>query len=480
MISVVPTLTNSGMSLLIRSVSGEEQITFTRFKLGSGELPAGQDADELRDLITPCHAFAINEIAEYEEEGYIKLTGTFESSEIEDDFTWRELGVFARGEDGDEVLYGYANSADDASTLRSLTPDIGTEQTIILIVAIGRATNITAIVAPREQYASATELASHVESVSNPHNVTKAQIGLGNVLNYAPKDAPIAFTEAQNLAALASQETTGTLWSKTAKAVSTLISHLANKGNPHEVTKSQVGLGNVTNTSPSNGVINFVEAESAALPETGQTNATIIGKITKCLRSLFGHVETITGNPHHVTKSDVGLDNVVNLAPSFMPIAFETAQSNSVPTSGDTMSQIMSKVARTLTSFISHIDTANNPNPHGVVLSQIASFGTYTGNGALARSIALDFTPSVVLLYNEHGQTYDASKGVCGGLATSARGIRIPSSTTEDDATVWDNDYTALLLTDGGFKVTYKTGNDAEDSIDTNENGVTYVYIAFR
>ena len=40
--------------------------------------------------------------------------------------------------------------------------------------------------------ASASELASHIQDDSNPHNVTKAQVGLGNVDNTSDLDKPIS------------------------------------------------------------------------------------------------------------------------------------------------------------------------------------------------------------------------------------------------------------------------------------------------
>ncbi|BAK73755.1 phage tail protein [Arcobacter sp. L] len=41
-------------------------------------------------------------------------------------------------------------------------------------------------------YATVSYVNSHKEDKSNPHNVTKAQIGLGNVANLAPKDLPLS------------------------------------------------------------------------------------------------------------------------------------------------------------------------------------------------------------------------------------------------------------------------------------------------
>lgn len=66
--------------------------------------------------------------------------------------------------------------------------------------------------------AALADVPGHIASKSNPHEVTKTQVGLSNVDNV--KQAP--------------------------------YTHVSDKANPHGVTKAQVGLGNVDNTSDIN------------------------------------------------------------------------------------------------------------------------------------------------------------------------------------------------------------------------------------
>ena len=76
-------------------------------------------------------------------------------------------------------------------------------------------------------------LDAHIGNKSNPHNVTKAQIGLGNVQNLAPADMPVSTAQA---ASIADAKAAGT------KAQTDLNTH-ANRGdNPHNVTRAQLGL----------------------------------------------------------------------------------------------------------------------------------------------------------------------------------------------------------------------------------------------
>ncbi|ACH88982.1 putative tail fiber protein [Erwinia phage phiEa21-4] len=83
----------------------------------------------------------------------------------------------------------------------------------------------------------------HSSLTNNPHNVTKAQVGLGNVTN----DEQLV--KAQNLGDLPNVEMAQqnlNVYSK--EAVDSVVqAHINDKNNPHNTTKSQVGLGNVEN-----------------------------------------------------------------------------------------------------------------------------------------------------------------------------------------------------------------------------------------
>ena len=103
----------------------------------------------------------------------------------------------------------------------------------------------------------------HPGSGTNPHGTTKSDVGLGNVPNVATNDQTPTYTEASTLAKLASGEKLSVVFGKVSKAVTDLIAHIANKSNPHGVTKAQVGLGNVDNTSDANKPVST--AQQAAL-----------------------------------------------------------------------------------------------------------------------------------------------------------------------------------------------------------------------
>lgn len=75
---------------------------------------------------------------------------------------------------------------------------------------------------------------SHIGSKSNPHAVTKAQVGLGNVNNTSDADKPVSTAQAT---AIADAKAAGT------NAQTNLTTHMQNMSNPHGVTRDQLGLG---------------------------------------------------------------------------------------------------------------------------------------------------------------------------------------------------------------------------------------------
>lgn len=75
---------------------------------------------------------------------------------------------------------------------------------------------------------------SHIGNKSNPHGVTKAQVGLGNVNNTSDADKPVSTAQAT---AIADAKAAGT------NAQTNLVTHMQNMSNPHGVTRDQLGMG---------------------------------------------------------------------------------------------------------------------------------------------------------------------------------------------------------------------------------------------
>lgn len=78
-----------------------------------------------------------------------------------------------------------------------------------------------------------TKVNNHIANKSNPHTVTKTQVGLGNVNNTSDADKPVSTAQAT---AIADAKAAGTT------AQTSINSHAGRKDNPHSVTRTQLGL----------------------------------------------------------------------------------------------------------------------------------------------------------------------------------------------------------------------------------------------
>lgn len=78
-----------------------------------------------------------------------------------------------------------------------------------------------------------TKVNQHIANKSNPHGVTKAQVGLGNADNTSDANKPVSTAQAS---AIADAKAAGTA------AQTSISNHAGRKDNPHSVTRTQLGL----------------------------------------------------------------------------------------------------------------------------------------------------------------------------------------------------------------------------------------------
>ena len=78
-----------------------------------------------------------------------------------------------------------------------------------------------------------TKVNNHIANKSNPHEVTKSQVGLGNASNTSDANKPVSTAQA---AAIADAKAAGTA------AQTSINNHAGRKDNPHTVTRAQLGL----------------------------------------------------------------------------------------------------------------------------------------------------------------------------------------------------------------------------------------------
>ena len=126
----------------------------------------------------------------------------------------------------------------------------------------------------------------HITDTSNPHGVTAEQIGLDKVPNVATNDQTPTYSQNSTLSNIVSGEKISVSFGKIMKAIADLISHIGSKSNPHSVTKSQVGLDNVPNVATNDQQPTFAESGTRSNIVSGETLSTLFGKIKKFFADL--------------------------------------------------------------------------------------------------------------------------------------------------------------------------------------------------
>ena len=311
---IQPIVTDKAISETALAIQNREPLVFTRIALGSGRHRT--DAGKKNDVAQIVHSLQVTQSMSTDVSDTIRITARFDNSRIEREMIVNEIGVFAKRGNHEEFMYMYtwAEQGDvippktsayvyrdyDFNTTISKNSQItiqynATDLVYATVPELRETerklqTNIDDHIGDTARHvsdqertrwngkadsshrhkvadidgleeiignqttnkANQSDLTGHIKNQNNPHNVTKAQVGLGNVTNVEQASK------------------------------SDFQHHLDNHNNPHSVTKAQIGLGNVTNV------------EQASKQE-------------------FDAHATNHNNPHKVTKSQVGLGNVDNV-----------------------------------------------------------------------------------------------------------------------------------------------------------------------
>ena len=90
-----------------------ETLTFTKAKLGSGSITSNDEIRFLTDVkeewgtanVTSCKI-------QGDEKNIVAIEVQFSNAELREDKIFREVGLYAQGNEGEEILYAYANAGD--------------------------------------------------------------------------------------------------------------------------------------------------------------------------------------------------------------------------------------------------------------------------------------------------------------------------------------------------------------------------------
>ena len=339
---IQPILTDKASSETALAIQNREPLVFTRIALGSGQHRT--DAGKKNDVAQVVHSLQVTQSLSTDVSDTIRITARLDNSRIEREMIVNEIGVFAKRGNHEEFMYMYtwaeqgdvippktsayvyrdydfnttisknsqitiqynANNLVYASISELKSTEIKLQDSIdnhikdtSRHVSVEERTKwngkadashrhkvadidgLEAIIGNQTtNKANQADLTGHIQNQNNPHNVTKQQVGLGNVTNVEQ----------------ASKQD--------------FNNHATNHNNPHGVTKTQVGLGNVTNVEQASKTDFDAHARDTTKHVTQQERTSWNGKADS--RALTDHAGN-RNNPHGVTKTQVGLGNVINV-----------------------------------------------------------------------------------------------------------------------------------------------------------------------
>ena len=339
---IQPILTDKASSETALAIQNREPLVFTRIALGSGRHRT--DAGKKNDVAQVVHSLQVAQSISTETADTIRIVARLDNSRIEREMIVNEIGVFAKRGNHEEFMYMYtwAEQGDvippktsayvyrdyDFNTTISKNSQITIQYNANNLVYASiselksteiklqnsidnhsRDTSRHVSVEERTKWngkadathrhkvadidgleeivgnqttnkANQADLTAHIQNQNNPHNVTKQQVGLGNVTNVEQASK------------------------------SDFQHHLDNHNNPHSVTKAQIGLGNVTNVEQASKTDFDAHARDTTKHVTQQERTSWNSKADG--RALTDHTGN-RNNPHGVTKSQVGLGNVSNV-----------------------------------------------------------------------------------------------------------------------------------------------------------------------
>jgi hypothetical protein len=123
-----------------------ERIHFTRIVMGDGYLPPDTVIREMTDVVHSVVSVPITKLKMNADGSTVVIGGVFTNADISTEFFYRELALFAQGEDNAEVMYCYGNAGDFAERITPVGGSSVIEKAIDVVTAIGTAENVTATI----------------------------------------------------------------------------------------------------------------------------------------------------------------------------------------------------------------------------------------------------------------------------------------------------------------------------------------------
>lgn len=236
---MIPKLTKQGKDLLNKVLAEGEKIIFTKIQFGNGQ--PSENIDAVTELGNMRISQTFNAEPKIHEGGYVVLRAAFDNKDIEDGFHVTEVGYFAKDSQGDEILYAISYAEESSADYVPSKSERVLDFEIEAMIFIGDIEDVNAIINDSLDYAPKNELDDHIKRRDNPHEVTKAQVGLGRVPNVYTNDQIVTFDVEETVknpqldGFAVGKDTLSVMMSKVYRAMYKLAKHFG-ASNPHQIT----------------------------------------------------------------------------------------------------------------------------------------------------------------------------------------------------------------------------------------------------
>lgn len=251
-------ITQSGLNLQQQAIGTTQPLRFVSMHLGSGT-PSTSDLGTITSLVADEVTIPIQRTS-YFTPNYVQTTANLSLVDINADFVYHELGVYASVGNNTPQLYAYFYQMEGE---RISKLDL-VERTLAIDVFVDKAVNLDVTIDNSVVWVNKREFFSHTDDITNPHNVTKQQVGLGSLEN-------LPLTTLNDVQRGEVKHTYLTHDIADAFVTQKLTEHTQEE-NPHNITKSTLGLGNVQNYS----VASQEEVQSNIVPNNKYTTPHLV------------------------------------------------------------------------------------------------------------------------------------------------------------------------------------------------------------
>lgn len=242
---IQPIVTNKAVTEVSQAVANRETITFTRVALGSGRHRTG--AETKNDIVQIVHTLPVTQSMSTDNADTIRILARLDNENITRELTVNEIGVFAKRANNPEFLFMYTWAEQgDVIPSRSQSAvyrdyDFNTTISKNQQITIQYNPNASVFAKVSELNAVKNELKNNIDTHKRDTNV---HLQIGEREKWNGKAERTHRHQVADIDGLAEKIDAVTV--KKANQAD-FTAHVNNQNNPHNVTKTQIGLSNVDN-----------------------------------------------------------------------------------------------------------------------------------------------------------------------------------------------------------------------------------------